>query len=323
MQDTVIDVLDGMFVGSAAAICLAAIVIRPSGYRLSEIILHVSFWPRLAAFGILAFFCLDEAWFAGTDTVVAGVVAFAFWLYLLRGWWLPMRAAPASPTQRPIAFAGTVRGRQRAPDRRVLPEPIMPGTPATRAARSAAAQAAGQDMSDDAVLRASEWVAALPATIGYDDAAAAIAADDGAGGGDSRSGPQREVNTPAPPTAARTSGTTSIFVPAIKSAGRSAPAMVVNLEVRRLADGSSHFVLLSWPDGTTRRIGGFSGAAAATAWIEQNALAWITRRPKSYIRLAPVEAATAAPADAADAGDAASAPASRRDRRAGPAQHTL
>jgi hypothetical protein len=297
MQEFVVDVLDGLLVGSAAGACLAAVLTRPRNLAVG---LGLALLPRLLAFGVLAYLCLDEARFAGADTVLAGAGAFAFWLCVLRGWWLPARAAPATP--RTLAPGDTAA---RMAKRRLMPEPA----------------AVSADRSGSGVPLASEGerVTVVPATIGYDE-------DDASGGSPGSSRNVNRVlrredlpNAPSRETDATLIGTTSLSLPPDGAGGGSAPAVVVNVETRRRADCASYFVLLAWPDGTTRRIGGFASAAAAAAWIEQDAPAWITRRPQSYIRLAPIEAAVAVPrAGARDPDDAARPAPARRDRRAGP-----
>ncbi len=56
----------------------------------------------------------------------------------------------------------------------------------------------------------------------------------------------------------------------------------LTFEPHKTEDGTGYYILVTWPDGRTARIGGlFKDETAALDWIRLGSRAWIARRKKS------------------------------------------
>lgn len=121
MQSTIIQVLNGMLLGSVAGVSLSAVLVRSP--KLTTIRnSYLSIVPKLIVFGFLAYILLDETLPADTSAVLAGAGTFLFWLYLLRGWWLPTRATTVMSASRPLSEPGTKTQPRRNVAQRSMPE---------------------------------------------------------------------------------------------------------------------------------------------------------------------------------------------------------
>ncbi len=56
----------------------------------------------------------------------------------------------------------------------------------------------------------------------------------------------------------------------------------LTFEPHKTEDGTGYYILVTWPDGRTARIGGlFKDETAALDWIRLGSRAWIAQRKKS------------------------------------------